>query len=142
MSASKHRLYFLLQTTAHRLKKQADTALLAEGSLTTAQAAVMGVIASQGPVSQRHVAGVLSLRESAMTPMVARLVNGGFISKARSTVDQRAWQLELTEQGAAALHTVQASFAKVNAVIDEELGLEGVEGVAHALKKILSAMDA
>lgn len=140
MSASEHRLYFLLQTTAHKLKKHADAALLADGELTTAQAAVMGVIEIEGSVSQRQVADILSLRESAMTQMVARLVKAGFVSKSRSQSDGRVWHLNVTDEGVVALEAVRKSFAKVNAILDKGLGREGVEELADALKKIQAAV--
>lgn len=137
MSATKYRLYFLLQMTAHRLKKKADAALLATGSLTTAQAAVMTVITSEGSVSQRRIADVLALGESAMTPMVARLVKAGYVTRERSIRDNRTWQLRVTKQGLAALKEIQASFDQVNAMIDEHLDDGDAAKLAAALNKIL-----
>jgi len=141
MSASRNRLYFLLQVTAHRLKKHADEALIAEGSVTATQAAVLEAIAKNGPVSQRRVADILSQRESAMTPMMSRLLKAGHISKIRSSADRRAWQLQLTSQGAESLRKIRASFTSINALIDTELGLAGVDNVTAGLKKLLNALN-
>ena len=73
MSASKHRIYHRLQLAAHRLQKAADRAVMAAAGITTAQAAVLSIVAADGPVSQRNVARKLGLNESAMTAMIARL---------------------------------------------------------------------
>ena len=141
MSASQHRLYFLLQTVAHRLKKKADISLVATGSMTTAQAAAMSVIASEGPVSQRYIANVLNLGESAITPMAARLVKAGYAARERSASDNRVWQLSTTEQGLTALKAIQASFDQLNALIDEQLGEGDAASIAAALKKVINALE-
>ena len=141
MSASKHRLYFLLQTAAHRLKKKADAALVLAGSMTTAQAAAMLVIASEGPVSQRRIAGVLTLGESAITPMAARLVKAGYAVRERSASDNRVWQLSATEQGLNALTEIQASFDQVNDLIDGQLDDVEAANMAAALKNVINALE-
>ena len=68
MSASKSRLYHRLQLAAHRLQKSADRAVLAAAEITTAQAAVLMLVAG-GANSQREVATQLGLNESAVTAM-------------------------------------------------------------------------
>ena len=55
MSASKSRLYHRLQLAAHRVQKSADRALLAAAEITTAQAAVLTLVA-RGAITQREVA--------------------------------------------------------------------------------------
>ena len=71
MSASKHRVYHRLQLVAHRLQKAADRTVMAAAGITTAQAAVLSIVAADGPVTQRSVARKLGLNESAMTAMTA-----------------------------------------------------------------------
>lgn len=109
--------------------------------MTATQGAVLEVIAKNGPVSQRRVADILSQRESAMTPMMSRLLKAGHISKTRSSADRRAWQLQLTSQGAENLRKIRATFTNINALIDRELGLTGVDNVTAGLKTLLSALD-
>ena len=88
MSASKSRLYHRLQLAAHRLQKSADRAVLAAAEITTAQAAVLTLVAG-GAVSQREVATQLGLDESAVTAM-ARRCSGWACSNARATRPMRA----------------------------------------------------
>ena len=137
MSAEKKRLYFLLQRSAHRLKTKADAALREVGGLTTAQAAVMSIIVSDGPVTQKHIAGILVQRESAMTAMVARLLNAGFITKSRSTNDARAVQLSATAAGQRAVDDMRKPFDEINAALDRCIDSRDMGRLAEMLIKII-----
>ena len=142
MSASKHRLYFLLQLVAHRLKKRADGALKDSAGLTTAQAAVLSIIAKDGPVTQRFVADKLSQRESAVMTMVNRLLAADYISRQRSASDGRAWELTISANGLQALSNIKAPFALINDVLDKNIDAKDADRLAASLKKILAALDA
>lgn len=137
MSASDHRLYFLLQRTAHALKTRADSALAEAGGLTTAQAAALIIVASDGPVSQKAIAEKLMQRESAVTTMVDRLMKAGYVARKRSPADARAWLLEATPTGLAALDEAQAPFAEINALLDDAFADCGIPAVAGALEDLL-----
>lgn len=141
MSASEQRLYFLLQTTAHRFKKKADAACVEAAGLTTAQAAVLAIINDQGPVSQNQVAAQLSHRESAMTKMTARLEKAGYISKTKSKDDARAWALESTKDGRDVLRKVRAPFKEINAVFDQTLDESESIRLANDLKRLLNSLN-
>lgn len=142
MSASDHRLYFLLQLVAHQLKKRADKALMEAGGLTTAQAAALSIIAREGSMSQREVADQLSQQESAITTMAARLQNAGYITKQRSESDGRTWLLKPTETGLLALREMKKPFSQINRLLDETLSTAETNHLANDLKKILKALDA
>lgn len=136
MSASKHRLYFLLQRAAHRLKTEADAALSEVGGLTTAQAAMMSIVAKDGPVTQKHIADTLLQRESAITAMATRLLKAGYISKVRSKADARAWSLQATPAGFAAIERMRGPFDQINAKLDAMLTESEVSKMAECLKQI------
>ena len=142
MSASQHRIYFLLQRAAHRLKTEADAALTDAGGLTTAQAAMMGIVAQDGPVTQKHIADTLSQRESAITAMARRLLKAGYISKVRSQSDARAWSLEATPAGFAAIERMRAPFDQINAKLDAAFTQAEMADLANALKQILESFEA
>ncbi|MEM8660070.1 MAG: MarR family transcriptional regulator [Pseudomonadota bacterium] len=139
MSASKHRLYFLLQRAAHRLKTEADASLTEVSGLTTAQSAVMTIIARRGPMTQKEVADTLSQRESAVTAMAGRLIKAGFITRERSNEDARAWQLTVTDEGTAALKRVKVAFDKINAEIDQRIPESEMQVLADNLTEIIEA---
>ena len=139
MSASKNRIYFLLQRAAHRLKTEADAVLSEACGLTTAQAAVMAIVAEDGPVTQKHIALMLSQRESAITAMAARLVKAGFITKKRSASDSRAFDLAITEAGETALSATRTAFGAINAKLDEDISSAEMDVLASQLEKILES---
>lgn len=141
LSASKTRIYFQLQRAAHRLKVEADSVLAEAGGLTTAQAAIMSIIAKDGPVAQKYIAEKLSQRESAITAMAARLLKAGYITKIRSQADARAWELEVTDAGCQALDGIQKQFAKLNAKLDDKIDHSEMQRLASSLDKIIQAMD-
>lgn len=142
MSASENRIYFLLQRAAHRLKTEADAALKEEGGLTTAQAAVMAIIAQDGPVTQKHIAETLLQRESAITAMAARLLKAGYITKARSETDSRAWELRVTEAGEQAMAAMRVSFGRINGKLDGCISPGEMNALARHLERILDAFEA
>ncbi len=141
MTASEQRLYFLIQRSAHALKKQADTILLNAGGLTTAQGAVMAILISDGPSAHRHIASRLSQRESAITTMADRLMKAGFAVRERSTTDRRAWVLEATDEGRAAYAAMQAAFVEVNAALDDAFAPDEIESLARGLRDLLAGLE-
>jgi DNA-binding MarR family transcriptional regulator len=140
MSASEHRIYFLLQRVAHRLNTEADASLTAACGLTTAQAAALTVIAQNGPTNQQQVASALAQRESAITTMAVRLLNAGYISREPSPTDARAWELDVTDEGRAALAKATASFGHINAVLDECFDADEMESLANGLRQVLDTV--
>lgn len=141
MSASKNRIYFLLQRAAHRLKTEADAALGEVGGLTTAQAAVMSIITNDGPVTQKHIATTLSQRESAVTAMASRLLKAGYIIRSRSSSDARAWELKATAAGRQAMGQMQKPFDQINARLDECIPDKDIDKLAENLIKIIEEFD-
>ncbi len=141
MSASKSRLYHKLQIAAHRLQKVADRALLAEAEINTAQAAVLAVIGAQGSATQRDVAGQLGINESAMTPMVGRLLEMGLLKRVRDDDDVRAWRLLLSDNGRSALKRVEQPFRHINQKIEAVLTAEEIMRLADYLKRIAATFD-
>lgn len=139
-AASDHRVFHLLQLAAHRVKTHADRSSLAQAGVTAAQAAVMHVIARNPGATQKQVADQLQQKEPAVTAMVARLMEGGFLARAPSATDRRAWALGLTPAGEAALAGFRAPLDELNAALTRALGGDAqVDRFAQSLKTILDA---
>lgn len=137
--AGRERLYYLLQTAAHRLKTRADRDSQGVAGVTAAQAAVMFVIARERATTQRRVAEQLKLNESAVTGMVGRLMEAGFVARAPSPTDGRAWTVTLTPAGEAALDRFRVNLDALNAEITAALGGEAeVARFADGLRAILA----
>lgn len=137
MSASEHRIYFLLQRVAHQLKAEADFSLRAACGLTTAQTAALTVIARIGPTNQQQVARALAQRESAITTMALRLLDAGYISREPSRTDARAWELDVTDAGRTVLDRTAAAFGPVNAMLDECFTPKQLETLAKGFRDVL-----
>ena len=140
MSASKSRLYHRLQLAAHRLQKSADRAVLAAAEITTAQAAVLMLVAG-GANSQREVAVQLGLNESAVTAMARRLLGMGLLERVRDEADARAWQLRLSDEGRAALKRIELPFKRINQTIETVLSPEEITHFADYLRRIAVAFE-
>lgn len=139
MSAQKARLYHRLQIAAHRVQKAADRAVLEAAEVTTAQAAVLAIVAGQAPITQREIAGQLGVNESAVTAMANRLVSAGLLKRLRDAADARAWRLELTGDGRAALKRLDKPFKRVNQAMEEVLSAEEIARLADYLTRIAKA---
>lgn len=140
MTAHSSRFYHALQIAAHRLQKQADLAVSGAAGISTAQSAVLAVIARTPGMRQNEVARTLGLNESAVTAMITKLIGLNLVQRSRSAEDSRAWELSLTDDGSAALGAIDAPFAEINALIDDTLG-ERVDEFAtllHALSDRLA----
>jgi MarR family transcriptional regulator, organic hydroperoxide resistance regulator len=141
MSASKHRVYHKLQLAAHRLQKAADRAVMAAAGITTAQAAVLSIVAADGPVTQRSVARRLGLNESAMTAMTARLRNMGLLERLPDQDDSRAWSLQVSADGRAALKQIEQPFRRINQKIEAVLDAEEIARLADYANRVGDAFE-
>ena len=139
MNASRLRIYHRLQVAAHAVKKAADRVVGDAVELTTAQTAVLSVVAAGDDVTQRQVAVALRLNESAMTAMVSRLLGLGLLDRVRSKTDSRAWSLRLSKAGRAALTTARGAFGTVNARIEDTLAPREIEQLGDLLDRLTAA---
>lgn len=123
------------------MQKLSDQALIASAGITTAQAAVLVIIAMGKEVSQRHVAEQLGLNESAITAMVSRLLALDLLSRERHPDDARAYRLKLTKQGEAALKKGEKAFAETNRRLDTVLSEEELAQLADYLSRASKAFS-
>lgn len=139
-AASDYRVFHLLQLAAHKAKTRADRGALAETGVTAAQAAMMYVISKTPGATQKQVADQIQQKEPAVAGMVVRLLESGFLVRAPSATDGRAWALNLTPRGEAALAGFRAPLNQINARLTDALGGEAeVRQFALMLKAILDA---
>lgn len=140
MSAREERLYFRLQRAAHVAKKAADRAVRAEAGITTAQAAVLELVASNPSLSQRRLASLLAQNESAMTTMVTRLAEAGLVARRGDARDGRAYTLDVTARGRKVRSKAARAFRAVNRALDGALDPRGVERLATDLDRIVERL--
>ncbi len=131
------RVLHLLQLAAHRLRTHSDRRGLETAGVTTAQAGALFVIAGQPGVTQKEIAQALKLRESAVTAMIARLLEARLVERSSSASDKRAWSLHLTDKGAKALQLLRVELDRLNAKLGEALGEDGMQQLSTALRAIV-----
>lgn len=141
MSDAQHRLYFLINTVAHRLRTRADEALLKSAGLTVSQVTALRVIVDEKAVSPGEIARGLGYRKSAMTEMINRLVDAGFITKTRSPTDARAVILKPTERGKKAITKLVDGFSEIDAHVSSALEPEQIEQMTQTLFVMLNAIE-
>lgn len=142
MSKDKHRLYFLLDAVAHRLKTTADQALLKTAGLTTAQVTTLRIIVDDGPISPKQVADKLRQRKSAMTTMVRRLEKAGFVVRSASKSDKRSYVLSSTKSGEEAISRLVDAFTEIDTIIGQELSATSIATMSSNLEVMLRALRA
>jgi len=141
MSASKHHVYHRLQLAAHALKKNADRVVLESANLTTAQAAVLGVVRSGKQLTQKEIATQLNLNESAVTAMVNRLMKLSYLERQRSESDARSWLINVSANGLTALTAMQGPFSKINETLDLAIPGTQMDDLVDCLNKIIDAFE-
>lgn len=141
MKPQQLRLYHRLQIAAHRMKKAADLRLQQRVGISTAQAAVLTVVAEREAVSQRQLAETLDLNESGITAMVGRLTKLGLLQRRCSASDGRVRQLSLTPAGKEKLRESARELRHINRVIEGALAPEEQVALAGALERLGRAFD-
>jgi len=134
--AKKLRLYHRMQFAARRMQKAADRVLLASADITTAQAAVLIVVAHGESVTQRDVAKQLGLNESAITGMVTRLMKMELLERGEHDADTRAWRLILTRRGRTAINKIEKPFAAINSTIESSFSADELKELADYLTRL------
>jgi DNA-binding MarR family transcriptional regulator len=108
--------------------------------LTHPQYLVMLALWEQSPRTVRNIGEALHLEPATLSPLLKRLEAAGLITRARSTTDERALDVALTEAGA----SLRADAEKVPAQIVERLGmsLPDLESIRDGLTRLLAASSA
>ena len=136
-SARELRLYHKLQIAAHRLQTAADRVVQEAAGTTTAQSAVLALVArTKGGTTQRAVATQLGVNESAVTAMAARLIGFGLLERRRDPDDARAWKLTLTRNGETAVKRIARPFGAINARIEKGRSASELALLADMLEQL------
>ena len=89
------------------------------------------------PLSVKDIARALQLDSATLSPMLKRLESLGFITRARSTVDERATDVRLTEKGE---HLRQRALDIPLAVVERlGVGLHELENLRNVLSRVNTA---
>ena len=114
--------------------------VLAPLGLTHPQYLVMLALWERSPRTLADVADALDLESATLSPLLKRLEQAGYITRARSQDDERALEIELTPAG----HALRSQALEVPGTIVERLGVPvaQLERVRDELTALLSAASA
>lgn len=141
MDPADQRLYFLVQRAAANLRRVTDAACLAAAGITAAQAAALYAIQAQGRPTQKELAAMLGLGETAITAMAGRLLRAGMIRRDADPGDGRARRLTLTPAGRQALDDLDVVRGRLNARLAEAVGPDAVGPLATALEALAAVTE-
>jgi DNA-binding MarR family transcriptional regulator len=111
--------------------------VLAPLGLTHPQYLVMLSLWERSPRSAADIGRAISLEPATLSPLLKRLETSGYITRERSTVDERALEVRLTESGTALRERALA----VPGQIIERLGMPvaELESIRDTLTKLIEA---
>ncbi|UWX96159.1 MarR family winged helix-turn-helix transcriptional regulator [Arthrobacter zhaoxinii] len=96
-----------LLSTAARLVEHAWNERLVSIGLTHAGVIALGVLETQGPMTQARLAQLVRVQAQTMGKTLARLETHGHVSRVRNDLDKRSHMVTITAQGTEALHEAQ-----------------------------------
>src|SRR4051794_3217143 len=104
-----------------------------ESTLTLPQIRVLSLLAGHAEgLSGRALASMLGVGPSAVTPLVDRLVDHGYVRREEDRLDRRITRLLLTPEGATVLHQIAAGRLEVLAEVLQQLAPEELAIVERA----------
>ncbi|RMF14217.1 MAG: MarR family transcriptional regulator [Gammaproteobacteria bacterium] len=109
-----NRLFYLLNQAQHAAFRFADTACKSATGLSVTQAAALMHIARHEGAPQKSLADAMGLNAPAVTGLVSRLRNGGWIHAQACEHDKRATRLFLTEAGRELLPRIHDLVSELN----------------------------
>ncbi|HEU0102721.1 MAG TPA: MarR family transcriptional regulator [Mycobacteriales bacterium] len=113
--------------------------LLEPLQLTHPQYLVMLSLWERAPRSVKDISAALRLDPATLSPLLKRLEALGYLSRTRSTADERMLVVELTDAGRA----LRAEAEKIPPAVVERLGMpvEDLVGLHQALTRVIAATD-
>lgn len=111
--------------------------LLEPLSLTHPQYLVMLALWERAPRSVKELSEALQLEPATLSPLLKRLETTGYVTRKRSTTDERTLEVTLTERGRA----LRAEAERIPPQIVERLGLpvSQLEALREGLHAIIAA---
>jgi DNA-binding MarR family transcriptional regulator len=110
-------------------------------NITLPQLKVLGLLLSQGhAVSGRELAGLLGVGPSAVTPLVDRLVDHGYVRREEDQHDRRITRLLVTDAGFELLRRMMAGRREIMADLLRQLDAEELATVDKALDLLIAAI--
>ncbi|MCM3779216.1 MarR family winged helix-turn-helix transcriptional regulator [Microbacterium hydrocarbonoxydans] len=118
--------------SAARATTQAYRALLAPWGLTYPQYLVLAILWHEGEQSIGALGEAMQLDSGTLSPLVRRLEQAGYVTRARSTHDERVVLVRLTDAGLA----LRTEVAPARATVAELAGMADAEHRQHLIAEL------
>ncbi len=124
---------------AHRMMFRQASCALAPLGLSPRDFGILSALAAAQPCSQQQLSAIIGISAPAMLAFVDELESSGLVSRRRNSADRRAYDLTLTEAGAAKLAACRRVALDIQAGVVQALGREGDEDLRQLLSKVIGA---
>ena len=105
-------------------------------SLTHAEARIILILSHQGCLTQDELAQIMYIDKSAVTRMLQKMMDKGFVSKRQEKKDKRYQYIELTEKGTRMKESVMHVFEEHNSQMMQGISEEEEQKLRIILEKI------
>lgn len=127
---------------SHDRRKGRQTHRLNGEELSQAQFELLVELMRQGPLAVGALADSMGLSAASVSQMVDRLTDQGHVTRSRSESDRRVVELELSDQGRAALDPIIERWRAAWTAALEDLPESDLEAAARVLGRITDLYDA
>ncbi|MAZ90532.1 MAG: MarR family transcriptional regulator [Oceanicaulis sp.] len=135
------RLFLLLEIAARRMNRDADARLKKTAGVTTAQTAVLFLLARKGERRMGDIGETLSLNPPAVTGLVNRMEALGLVVKTASRTDKRSAVVSLTEKGRAVGDAADHVLRDLNLELEAWLGTDDADRLHDILTRLVTRDD-
>lgn len=132
------RLFLLLEIAARRMNRDADARLKKTAGVTTAQTAVLFLLARKGERRMGDIGETLSLNPPAVTGLVNRMEALGLVVKTASRTDKRSAVVSLTEKGRAVSDAADHVLRDLNLELEAWLGTDDADRLHDILTRLVT----
>ena len=133
---SKPRLFHLMAIAQHRLMKATDAAFRPIG-ISGAQLGVLFLLEKRPGAMLKEVSDGLGINASAITALIGRMEDAGFVRRRPSDDDGRAVHIFATADGLAKIAAVKPILTRLNARLTADFSEREIATVGRFLDAIL-----
>lgn len=126
---------------AQNVSFEAFARRVGQANLAPGHFAILAVIDVNHGINQTALSRATGRDKSTLTPAIRTLLNSGYVSRTRSTVDSRAYHLSLTRTGKRYLAQLREHAEAHDQRLDEIVGSEHKPLLVHLLQKIVTGLE-
>ncbi|MGM0168029.1 hypothetical protein IGI39_003041 [Enterococcus sp. AZ135] len=133
-------LGYLLNTSARNIKSHLNNELKSAG-ITTSQWAILKLLSEKGTSTQVDIALNLKSDKATVGAVIERIEKRGLVRKEKSSLDRRAYEVILTNEGKTLVDNLVGSAESVNKRALEGLDQDQRKNLEDYLNKIISNLE-